>query len=156
MRGSKALRRHLEAESWVARMAESSGQKRRCGCLRGVRRKGNELTGGARELVIGERRGGLAKCATPRRKCNPAITPRRFGPTRLAKEAAAHGGRVGRCGRTGPAGPGPRGDSDGNLIFEFHRFLEFGKTLRNSTMRFRRNLGMGIFFLNSSRLLKDF
>jgi hypothetical protein len=46
------------------------------------------------------------------------------------------------------------GISNGNLIFEFED-LEFGRTLRNSTMRFRRNLGMGIF-LNSSSLLKDF
>jgi hypothetical protein len=57
----------------------------------------------------------------------------------------AGGLRVGQCGWTGPAGPDPKGDSNGNLIFEFQGFLEFGKTLRNSTRRFKRNLGMGIF-----------
>jgi hypothetical protein len=32
------------------------------------------------------------------------------------------------------------------MIFEFQGILEFGKTLRNSTRRFRTNLDMGIFF----------
>jgi hypothetical protein len=87
--------------------------------------------------VLGVRRGGLAKCATARRKRNLAITPRRFRPTGLVKEAVAYVWRV--------AGPDPRGDSNGNLIFKFQGYLEFGKTLKNSIRRFRRNLGMGIF-----------
>jgi hypothetical protein len=61
----------------------------------GVGRKGRELMAGARESAVGERRGRLAKCATPRRKRNPAITARCFGPTRPAKEAVAYGGRAG-------------------------------------------------------------
>jgi hypothetical protein len=60
----------------------------------GVGRKGRELMGGARESAVAERRGRLAKCATPRRKRNPAITTRRFGPTRPTKEAVAYGGRA--------------------------------------------------------------
>jgi hypothetical protein len=96
----------------------------------------------AAQSVVGERRGGLAKCTTPRRKRNPAITPRHFGSTGPAKEAVAGGGRA--CWR-GWTGLDPRGDSNGNLIFKFQGFLEFGKTLRNYTRRFRRNLGMGIF-----------
>jgi hypothetical protein len=31
-----------------------------------------------------------------------------------------------------------------NFIFKFQRILEFGKTLRNSTRRFRRNLDMAM------------
>jgi hypothetical protein len=41
------------------------------------------------------------------------------------------------------------------IDFEFQINLDFSKTLRNFTRRFRRNLGMRIF-LNSSRLLKHF
>jgi hypothetical protein len=101
--------------------------------------------GGARGSSVAEGRAGLAKCATPWRKRNPAITPRRFGPTGPTKEAVACKGREGQCGQTGPTGLDPRGDSNGNLISEFQGFLEFGKTLRNSTRRFRRNLDMRIF-----------
>jgi hypothetical protein len=61
----------------------------------------------------------------------------------------------GRASWHGRAGVDPMGDSNGNLIFEFQGFFEFGMTLRNCTRKFRRNLGMGII-LNSSRLLKDF
>jgi hypothetical protein len=86
-------------------------------------RKGNELMAGAHESAVGERRGGLAKCATPRRKRNPAITPRRFGPTGPVKEVVACRGRASRRRWTGPVGPDPRGDSNGNLIFEFQRFF---------------------------------
>jgi hypothetical protein len=123
-------------------MAWSGGEKRRRGWLSGASRKGNELTARACESAIGERRGMLEKCATPRRKHYPVIMTRRFGPTRLAKEAASCGGRAGRRGQSRPD---PRGNSNGNLIFEFQEFLEFGKTLRNSKRRFRRNMGMGIF-----------
>jgi hypothetical protein len=41
--------------------------------------------------------------------------------------------------------PDSRRDSNRNLIFEFSMFLELGKTLRNCTRRFRRNLDMRIF-----------
>jgi hypothetical protein len=74
---------------------ESGRGKWRQGHLSGVGRKGNELTGGARESAVGERRGGLGKCTTPRRKRNSAITSRCFGTTRPVKDAAAHGGRAG-------------------------------------------------------------
>jgi hypothetical protein len=42
-------------------------------------------------------------------------------------------------------GSGSREDSNKKLIFKFQMNLEFGSTLRNSTMRFRRNLDMRIF-----------
>jgi hypothetical protein len=58
-------------------------------------------------------------------------------------------------GGTRPAGLDPRRRFKWKLIFEFQQFLEFGKTFRNFTRRFRRNLEMRIF-LNSFRLLKDF
>jgi hypothetical protein len=82
----------------VAGLVGSGGGKLWRGLLDGVGRKGNELTGGARESTVERRRGGLTKCATPRRKRNPAITPRRFGPTGPMKEAAPYGGRAGKCG----------------------------------------------------------
>jgi hypothetical protein len=63
-------------------------------------------------------------------------------------------GRAG-VGRAGPVGLNPMEHSNGKLIFEFQWNLKFGKTLGNSTRRFRRNLNMGIFH-NSSRLLMNF
>jgi hypothetical protein len=58
-------------------------------------------------------------------------------------------------GKARSVGPDPREDSNEKLIFEFQMNLEFGRTLRNFTRRFRRNLDMRIF-LNSSRILMDF
>jgi hypothetical protein len=87
------------------------------GRLGGVGRNGNELTGGVCESAVGKRRGGLANCAIPRRKCNPTITPRCFGRTGPTKVAAAYGWRAGWRGWTGPAWPDPWGDSNQNLIF---------------------------------------
>jgi hypothetical protein len=55
-------------------MARSSGGKWWCSRLVGVERKGNELMAGACESVVGDIRGGLAKCASPRRKRNPVNT----------------------------------------------------------------------------------
>jgi hypothetical protein len=54
-----------------------------------------------------------------------------------------------------PAGLDSREGFKFEIDSEFQMNLEFGKTLRNFTRRFRRNLNMRIF-LNSSRLLKDF
>jgi hypothetical protein len=54
-------------------------------------------------------------------------------------------GRDGITRRTGPIGPGPRKNSNGKIIFGFQLSLDFGKTLRNYTMRFKRNLDMRIF-----------
>jgi hypothetical protein len=54
----------------------------------------------------------------------------------------------------GEARPDPRRKSRRDLIFEIQMNLDFGKTLKFSTRRFRMNLE-GLF-LNSSRLLKDF
>jgi hypothetical protein len=51
---------------------------------------------------------------------------------------------VGRRGEAGPTRPDPMRRFKQNLILNFKRF-KFGKTWRNSTGRFRRNLDMGIF-----------
>jgi hypothetical protein len=48
-------------------------------------------------------------------------------------------------GRAGLVGLDPREDSNEKLIFEFQLNLDFGKTLRNFTRRFRRNREMRIF-----------
>jgi hypothetical protein len=48
-------------------------------------------------------------------------------------------------GGAGLVGPDPRDDSNEKLIFELHMNLEFGRTLRNFTRRFRRNLDRRIF-----------
>jgi hypothetical protein len=57
----------------VAGMAGNGGGKWQHSWLGVVGRKGNELMSGALESAVGERRGVLAKCATSRRKHNPAI-----------------------------------------------------------------------------------
>jgi hypothetical protein len=54
-------------------------------------------------------------------------------------------GAVGWRGRVGPAGPDPGEKSKWKFDFEFQMNLDFGKDLRNFTMRFRRNLDMRIF-----------
>jgi hypothetical protein len=49
---------------------------------------------------------------------------------------------------------GPRREIKWKIDFEFQMNLDFGRTLRNFTRRFRRNLDMKIF-LNSFWLVKD-
>jgi hypothetical protein len=46
---------------------------------------------------------------------------------------------------SGEAGPDPRRKFRRDLIFEIQMNLDFGKTLRSSTRRFRRTLDKGIF-----------
>jgi hypothetical protein len=79
------------------------------------------------------------------RKRIPKDMPRPFGPIGPAKEVASYRVRVGQGSRPAPVGPDPRKNSNGSLIFKFQGFLEFGKTWRNYTMRFKRNLDMGNF-----------
>jgi hypothetical protein len=52
---------------------------------------------------------------------------------------------VGRHGRSRMAGPKSKESFKTDLIFEFQRILNFGKTLEICPRRFRRNLDMGIF-----------
>jgi hypothetical protein len=75
------------------------------------------------------------------------------GPARPARRGCGQGGGV--CWRW-RAEPVPREGFKMEIDFEFQMNLDFGKTLWNFTKRFRRNLDMRIFFLNYSRLLKDF
>jgi hypothetical protein len=71
--------------------------------------------------------------------------PYAHGLARPAREVMAYGeGWVSAC-RVGPVGPDPKKDSIEKLIFEFQLNLDFGKTLRISTSRFRRNLDIRIF-----------
>jgi hypothetical protein len=65
-----------------------------------------------------------------------AKSARLTGP---AKEAAAYGGGMGWLGRLGRLGRTP------GRNFEFQFNLDHGKTLRNSTRRFRRNMVIEIF-----------
>jgi hypothetical protein len=69
-------------------------------------------------------------------------TPRLLGPNGLSVDMAACGmKRV--C--SGEARPDPRRKFRRDLIFEIQMNLDFGKTLRSSTRRFRRTLDKGIF-----------
>jgi hypothetical protein len=52
--------------------------------------------------------------------------------------------RAGACKQGGLAGPDPRRRFNKCLVFEFLGFLKFGRTWRNFTKRFGRNLDMGI------------
>jgi hypothetical protein len=51
----------------------------------------------------------------------------------------------GKLGRHGEAGPDLEEDSKWKLVFKFQMNLDFGKTSRNFTWRFRSNLDMGFF-----------
>jgi hypothetical protein len=76
--------------------------------------------------------------------------PRRLGPAGPSAEPVTCGGSW--CSEDRPDS---EEDSKPKLIFKFQMNSDFGKTLRNFTRRFRRNLDMGIF-LNFSRLFNDF
>jgi hypothetical protein len=49
------------------------------------------------------------------------------------------------AGKARPVGLDPREDSNEKLIFKLEMNSKFGRTLRNFTRRFRRNLDMMIF-----------
>jgi hypothetical protein len=75
---------------------------------------------------------------------------------RLGEAAAWEEGWAG-VGKAEPVGPDPMEDSNEKLIFKFQMNLEFGKTLRNFTRRFRRNLDIRIFpkfFYSSQEFLQ--
>jgi hypothetical protein len=81
----------------------------------------------------------------PKRKHLSLNAPTRLGSARQSGEAASYEARRAGVGRVGPAGPDPRRDFKCKLIFKFHMSLDFGKTLRMSIRRFRRNLNMRVF-----------
>jgi hypothetical protein len=61
------------------------------------------------------------------------------------EEATAYENRWAGAGDNGPTGPDHKEDSNKKRSLNFNEFLEFGRTWRNFTRRFRRNLDMGIF-----------
>jgi hypothetical protein len=111
--------------------------------------------GRARMSTSGEREGNLAKGATWWRKHIPKNAPKAHGPVGPGERQQS--ARRGGTSRVELGWPGRilKDDSNGKMIFEFQWNLKLGKTLRNSTRRFRRNLEKRVF-LNFSRLLKDF
>jgi hypothetical protein len=137
--------RQLEAEIWVAGMTRG-GENRRCGWgeegpdRRGLHGRGERRRCGQNTQALVEnvfRRG--SKCT---RACGAGWARKRPGP---ARRMASWAGLQGNY-------------SKWEFFFEFYGFLEFGKTLRMSTGRFRRNLEMGIFpkfFLASQGYLEN-
>jgi hypothetical protein len=77
----------------------------------------------------------LLECTNPKRRYHLANAPRRRRPM----------GEVGQCGGTGPAGLDCSRRFKGKFIFEFQMNWDLGKTLRNFTRRFRRNMDMKFF-----------
>jgi hypothetical protein len=57
-------------------------------------------------------------------------------------EAAASWGKLGWCSESGLDS---EEESKWKLVFKFQINLNFGKSLRNFTRKFRRNLDMGFF-----------
>jgi hypothetical protein len=55
------------------------------------------------------------------------------------------GGGLGKLGWRSEAGLDSEEDLKRKLVFKFHLNLDFGKSWRKFTRRFRRNLDMGIF-----------
>jgi hypothetical protein len=68
-----------------------------------------------------------------------------LGPNGLSMDTVACRMKRASMSEAGWSGPDPRGKFRRDLIFEIKMNLDFGKTLRIFTMRFRRNLDMGIF-----------
>jgi hypothetical protein len=83
--------------------------------------------------------------ATQRRKCIFESAPMGRGPDGPADWSGGLWGSDGLARWTRPVEPDARRNSNGKMIFGFQLNLHFGKTLRNCTRRFRRNLDMGIF-----------
>jgi hypothetical protein len=111
----------------------------------GVGGKRKELTVGAHMAVTGEKKGITTGMHKPKEKTH-------FGEYAKVSRAdwaewggGGQRGKAGRRGRVGPVGPDPRRGFKWKLIFEFQINLDFGKPLRNSIKRFRRNLDMRIF-----------
>jgi hypothetical protein len=103
-----------------------------------------------------KRKGAPAECRSPKGTRLSGIMLRRLGTARLGGGGSGLRSKRGRC-KAGWAGWARlRRDFKWKTDFEIQLNSDFGKTLRNSTRRFRRNLDIRIFFLNSSRLLKDF
>jgi hypothetical protein len=91
--------------------------------------------------VTGEEKRQLGGTCKPKGK-----TP--FGEcTKAFRDWAVRGGGDlrGKVGRLGWVGPFPREGFKMEIDFEFQMNLDFGKTLRNFTRRFRRNMDMRIF-----------
>jgi hypothetical protein len=112
---------------------------------------------------IGQRSGGdepdmQGPCAKGRGE-RRRVSKRRNSTEKMYSEEYTKGTRADKAGREArqPAGKGwtittdwaslirPGEKSNRNLIFKFQLNLDFGKTLRFSTRRFRRNLDKGIF-----------
>jgi hypothetical protein len=71
--------------------------------------------------------------------------PRLLGPNGLSAEMVACWAKWSSVGEDGLVWSDPSQKFRRDFIFEIQMNLDFGKTLRISTRRFRRNLGMGIF-----------
>jgi hypothetical protein len=107
--------------------------------------EGINLTCEAHVPVAEEREGRLAKDKTQQIKRILKNTPRVLRPIGLGKKQGSLWGKGGPSRQTRLVVPDPLGKSNGNFIFEFQLNLDFDKTLRFSTRRFRRNLEKGIF-----------
>jgi hypothetical protein len=114
-----------------------------------------ELAGGARMSAVGKREAGSSKKRNSARKAYSREYAKGSRADWAKRRSSGLRGKAGRC-------RGNRVDWARfltrfklELIFKFQWILEFGKTLRNSTMRFWKNLDMRIF-PKFFRLLKDF
>jgi hypothetical protein len=84
----------------------------------------------------------LLECANSKERRLLANTPRLLGPNGLNTDTTACGLKQAGAGE---AGLDPRRKFRWDLIFEIQMNLNFGRTLRISKKRFRRNLDMWIF-----------
>jgi hypothetical protein len=110
------------------------------------RREGDEVDRRSRMAVTCEReKASLPECTNSKERCFLANAPRLLRPNGLSTDTMAGGVKRAGSSEAGLAGLDPRRKFRRDLIFEIQINLDFGKTLRNSTRRFRRNLDMGNF-----------
>jgi hypothetical protein len=139
--GVKAWTGHLYAQSWAAEMAESDENRRWRGQDQWHGRRKRELTCGAHMSVIGKREGDVAQ---RHKSMKEMYSDKDDMGTQAYWAGWARWWPVGSGRPTQASWARSQEEIQMELIFKFQMNLEFGKTLRNFTRRYRRNLNLRI------------
>jgi hypothetical protein len=113
--------------------------------LSGIGGEKKELTVGARVSATGKRKGATGEKHKLEEKAPFGECTKGSRADWAKRRGGSLRGKAGRCREHWVGWAGLQIIFKQEMIFKFQCILEFGKTLRNSTRRFRRNLDMRIF-----------